>query len=162
MVSVAAVLLGGAYFKRNLLPEVLIGLFIGFSWEITTAPLWDYNLNNLTMFNVEGEELSVEVIFLWGAVLAVSSLMTEFIQKKIFKKVNNTTFFLSGLIIFIAVGWLIEYIGSQYNFWSYSWSFRNFVFGVPAVVLYGWAFASVLYLSTIKIYRDGIRNILRK
>jgi hypothetical protein len=160
IISVILVWLIGILFKRNLLPEIILGLIIGFSWELTTAPLWNYNPNTLTLFYVEGEDLSLEVITFWGSVLALLSLMIEFMQKNIFKKSNNATFFFSSLILFVFVGWVIEYVGINYNFWSYSWRFSNFIFGIPVVVMYGWVFASILYMPALKFYRDDVERVL--
>ena len=161
IITVILVWLIGILFKRNLLPEIILGLIIGISWELTTAPLWNYNPNSLTLFYIEGEDLSFEVIIFWGAVLALLSFMVEFIQKNVFKKSNNLTFLFSSLILFVFVGWVIEYVGINYNFWSYSWRFSNFIFGIPVIVIYGWAFASILYMPTLKFYRNDIEGILR-
>lgn len=161
VISLVLILTIGKALKRNLLPEMILGLIIGFSWEITTAPIWNYNINNLTLFYIDGQEISLEVILLWGATLAALSLVIEHMQKMIFKKVNNLTFLLSGIVSFTAVGWLIEYVGITYGFWTYSWDYSIRVLGVPLVVLYGWTFASVLYMSTIKIYSNSIRKALK-
>ena len=56
----------GKALKRNLLPEMILGLIIGFSWELTTAPMWNYNISNLTLFYIEGQEISLDVTLLWG------------------------------------------------------------------------------------------------
>ncbi|HLC39277.1 MAG TPA: hypothetical protein VJJ76_00145 [archaeon] len=150
----------GKALKRNLLPEMILGLIIGFSWELTTAPLWNYNISNLTLFYIEGQEISLDVILLWGSTLGALSLIIEFMQKMLFKKSNKLTFLLSGIISFIVVGWAIEFLGTTYGFWTYSWDFNLHILGVPVIVLYGWAFASVLYMSTIKIYANEIRKLL--
>jgi len=157
VISLILVWIIGRIFKKNLIPEIVLGLLIGLSWEITTAPMWNYNTNVLTVFYIESQEISLDVIFLWGVTLTVSSLVIIFMQKRIFKKTNYKTFLLSTIIVFVIVGWLIEYIGSTYGFWTYLWDYRMYLFDTPVITLYGWCFCGILYMSTIKFLRKGLR-----
>jgi hypothetical protein len=150
----------GRLFKKNLIPEIIIGFAVGVSWEMVTAPLWIYNTNMLTAFYIEGQEIPIEVVLLWASTLSFLSLTIGLMYEKIFEKTRKLTF-LSSLILFLVVGWLIEYIGTQYGFWSYSWDNKVNIFSVPVVVLYGWVFESTLYVSTIQLYRKDIENLIR-
>ena len=160
ILSIPLVFLLGRLFKKNLIPEIIIGFAVGVSWEIVTAPLWIYNANTLTLFYVEGQEIPLEVLLLWSSGLSFLSLTINLMHEEILKKTRKLTF-LSSLILFLAAGWLIEYVSTQYGFWSYSWAFKVSIFSVPVVVLYGWIFESALYVSAIQLYRKDIENLLR-
>ena len=160
LLSIPLVFLVGRLFKKNLIPEIIIGFAVGVSWEMVTAPLWIYNTNMLTAFYIEGQEIPIEVVLLWASTLSFLSLTIGLMYEKIFEKTRKLTF-LSSLILFLVVGWLIEYIGTQYGFWSYSWDLKVNIFSVPVVVLYGWVFESTLYVSTIQLYRKDIETLLR-
>jgi len=154
LISLFLILVIGKAFKKNLIPEIVLGLLVGLCWEITTAPLWNYNTTVFMVFYVENQEIPLDVILLWGAVLASASSAIDFMQRKIFKKINYKAFLLSTFMVFLVVGWLIEFTGTTYGFWKYSWSYNIFLLGVPVIPLCGWVFSGILYKSAFNFLRN--------
>ena len=149
----------GKKFRKNLIGELIIGLILGLVWEIVTGRMWLYDVNKLIVFYVLGNEISVAVVIAWSVVLTASALFTWLLQKNIFKKINDMTYFVSGLISIPLICITAELIGYKAGLWRYYFT-DNLVplLNLPAYVIGAWFLLGTIFLATIKVYEDEIEK----
>ena len=149
----------GKGLNKNLTGDVLVGLIIGLVWEIVTGRLWLYDIKKLIVFYVLGNEIPIAVIFAWGTVLMSSSLLTWLLQKKLFKKMDDVTYFIGGLISILLVCIPSETFGYNIGLWTYY--FTGYIvplINLPLYVVGAWFFFGIVFLATIKVYEDEIEK----
>ena len=149
----------GKKFRKNLTGEIIIALFIGLFWEIVTGRMWVYDIKKLIVFNIIGNEIPVAVVFAWGVVLSASTLFSWLLQKNIFKKMNDITYFIGGLISIILICITSELIGYNTGLWEYYFGGILIpILNLPVYVLGAWFFFGTVFLATIKVYEDEIEK----
>jgi hypothetical protein len=124
--------------------------------------MWLYDTNKLIVFYVLGNEIPIAVVIAWGVVLTASSLLTWLLQKNIFKRMNDITYFVSGLISIIFICITSELVGYNVGLWNYYFSYNLVpVLNLPLYVIGMWFFLGTTFLASIKMYEDEIEKRIK-
>jgi len=152
----------GKKFRKNLTGEVIIALIIGLVWEIVTGRMWLYDIKKLIVFYILGNEIPIALVIAWGAVLTATVLLTWLLQKKIFKKVNDITYFVGGLISILLICITAESIGYNAGLWTYYFT-ENILplVNLPVYIISWCFFFGTVFLATIKVYEDEIEKRIK-
>lgn len=149
----------GRALKRNLLPEIIIGLLVGLTWEIYSAHEWIYDSSKLVMINLWIETIPLDVVIAWGASLAATMLLVYEIMK-LLKARNKFSFLIIGWLALFIVGLCIELVGYYGGFWGYTVKSNLFFWPtkLPLRIVVGWVTLGTFNIATIKLYRDDLEK----
>lgn len=140
--------------RKDLMKFFLLSPIMGLAWEIMTADIWTYDMNQFTIFYFWNQEIPLDGIFTWGVLFTLALILTELIQKKLFKKSDKVIFLISSILAMTLIGYLVEYTGIYFGMWSYTYA-KNYpvwISIVPLNVWVGWMFFGTVMLTTIKFY----------
>jgi hypothetical protein len=146
-------LIGRKLLKRHMYGEIAIGLIIGFLWEILTSSSWNYG-PRITILTFAGMPIPLEIILGWGSLLPAVFLLNIFLQKKLVKTPNTTSFFIMGLVSIFLIAIVTESFGYNAGYWTYVGTFSGFVpiLNLPVEILVGWFFYGTLFLAVTRVY----------
>lgn len=118
-----------------------------------------YDIKKLIVFYILGNEIPVAVVIAWGVVLTASVLFTWLLQKKMFKTVNDVTYFICGLISILLICITAELVGYNLGLWTYYFT-ENLIpiINLPIYIVGAWFFFGTVFLATIKVYEDEIEK----
>lgn len=139
--------------KVNLLGECVLGLLAGFVWEMTTEPLWIYNLGAPMLFI--WKDVPLGIILSWAFVLMFASLVSRYMVKR-FSLVKLKKI-LADAVAILLVAVSFEALGHYvFGFWEYA---------IPdpfIKVIVGWVVIGTFLLAFIDKYDEEIERFLEK
>ncbi len=139
--------------KVNLLGECVLGLLAGFVWEMTTEPLWIYNLEAPVLFI--WKDVPLGMILSWAFVLMLASLVSRYMAERFSLVKLKKILADAAAILLVAIP--LEALGHYvFGFWEYATP-------DPFIkVIVGWVVIGTLLLEFIDKYDEEIERLLEK
>ncbi len=135
------------FLKTDLSGEAVLGIIIGFCWEMLTEPLFIYHGPMIFIYG----DVPLGIILFWGLVLMIASPVSDKISS--YFKLDGLKRIFAHMAAILVVVIPYEYTGAFIlNLWDYA-SPSTFT-----LVFFGWLFFGTLMLVFIKKYSGEVER----
>jgi len=132
----------------------LIGLFVGFWWELWAESKFTYTGFSLYLWR----DVPVAIVLLWGVSIAGFLLISDFLQKRLAVSRKGTHVALKNclfwdVMVALSIGMTMELLGSNiFNMWTYPPNTMPAILNIPIQWLFGWGLIGLFVSAFIRRY----------
>lgn len=154
ILAIAAVLFLGRKKIVFYLWAFIVGIFVGFWWELWAESKFTYSGFSLYLW----KDVPLAIILLWGVAVAGFLFISDFLQKHIpvsrkgtHAELKNCLFW--DVMVALVIGMVMELLGSSFfNMWTYPPNTMPAILNIPIQWLFGWGWIGLFVSAFIRRY----------
>jgi hypothetical protein len=132
----------------------IVGLFVGFWWELWAESKFTYTGFSFYIW----KDVPLAIVLLWGVAVAGFLLISDFLQKHIpvsrngnHAELKNCLFW--DVMVALVIGMAMEILGSSFfNMWAYPPNTMPAILNIPIQWLFGWGWIGLFVSAFIRRY----------
>lgn len=168
LVTLALWLGAWLFFRRDLTEELVLGWVFGIQWEFLTEPYWTYLPDKFNVVAWHGKDVPVLALVGWGAVFALTMLLTDWLGKRLLGKPPAKLLFDWRVLLIDAaaiqvVGTAAEwFLGIHLGCWQYNLGFGigTSPLGLGWEVHIGYMIVMFWYGTTYRVWKLRLEGAL--